>query len=278
MTPAEKFEKLVDDIAAFFALAEMGRTPHRISLTNFNAAEPFTPDAIEIFGERFPGYQDRPIPGDATLKDVRNFDLSLMVQPNQPGELFSLMRHRRVSTQETRGRLSRALPYTIEVTQAHVMRDSHYSAVRFFLGSGDTKSWTVVGPPEIVGLNRPASSLEHTNLQLSLGVHFVRDWDWRVVLGYVGHPTMSFVTDPVGAAEVFRLRDIPEGKTRRTAMMHWVREHWRQQRKDPNAFTHVREHLRGAERFVWNGLSCQIVPAPFDVRRAEAAKAEKGHV
>lgn len=277
MSDAEKkFEKLLEDIAAFFALAGARRSPHRIPLTHFNGAEPFSPDTVAIFSARFPGYKERLIPNFATIADVRPpFDISMMVQATRPNELFALMRHREVSAKEVRGRVRRVLPRMIEVAEAPVRDNGGYSAIRYIIGTTDLRNWTVLGPDNVSGYGQPLDAQQLTNLKLSLGVHFVRDWDWRVTLGYVGHPTLSFITDPVGAAEVFRLRDVPNGKTRRSALLHWVREHWRQQRKDPDALTHVREHLRGAQRFTWNDLTCQIVPAPLDVRRAEAAKQEK---
>lgn len=50
----------------------------------------------------------------------------------------------------------------------------------------------------------------------------------------------------------------------RSALVHWVEKHWRrrpdQDVDDPSALVEVRRHLRGEKRFVWNGLSCEVVP------------------
>lgn len=97
---------------------------------------------------------------------------------------------------------------------------------------------------------------------------WTRRFNWRVSIGFEDAPAVSFMTDPVGAREVFRLRDIPNGKSRRTALTHWVREHWRQKRDVPEESVKVREHLRGASEFVWNGLRCRIVPSAIDQERA----------
>jgi hypothetical protein len=48
-------------------------------------------------------------------------------------------------------------------------------------------------------------------------------------------PRARFVTDPFGVREVFRLRDVPPGKQRRAALLHWVRAHWRQRRQPTEA-------------------------------------------
>ena len=92
-------------------------------------------------------------------------------------------------------------------------------------------------------------------------------WDdaksWAVDLRYdtsqVG--AVRLLTDPLGAREVFALRDIPNGAKRRAALRHWVRGHYRQSRVDPEARSYVNKHLRGVARFSWNGLECTIRPA-----------------
>jgi hypothetical protein len=109
-----------------------------------------------------------------------------------------------------------------------------------------------------------------TKIQLSLGAVEVRRLNWRVLLGFDGHPRIGFRTDPVGVREVFRLRDIPEGKKRRAALRHWVRDHWRtpvSAEENRAAMIHVREHLRGETQFHWNGLSCSIIPSEIDRTR-----------
>lgn len=94
-------------------------------------------------------------------------------------------------------------------------------------------------------------------------------YKWSVRLNFEGNLAVSFWTDPHGAKEAFRLRDIPNGKTRREALRHWVREHWRQKRESDGVAL-VREHLRGQTKFSWNGLRCEIKPSAFDLEKAIA--------
>lgn len=89
---------------------------------------------------------------------------------------------------------------------------------------------------------------------------------WMVSFGYEGTPLATLKTDPYGAREAFRLRDAPPGRQRRAALRHWVREHWRRTGNDDGSAL-VREHLRGALRFTWNGLSCEITPSIRDIAR-----------
>jgi hypothetical protein len=93
---------------------------------------------------------------------------------------------------------------------------------------------------------------------------FCRRYEWSVLLSQDGAPAISFQTDPIGAREAFRLRDIPNGASRRAALLHWVKEHWRKKRSDSAEETRVRAHLRGQEEFVWNGLHCRIKASQYD--------------
>lgn len=93
---------------------------------------------------------------------------------------------------------------------------------------------------------------------------------WFVDFGFEGTPMVSLKTDPIGAREAFRLRDMPNGGTRRAALRHWVREHWRRGRGVTATEEHeVRAHLRGATEFAWNGLRCRIRPSVVDVLRSD---------
>lgn len=89
---------------------------------------------------------------------------------------------------------------------------------------------------------------------------------WQVLLGYTDSPRLRFETDPSGVLSCFRLRDIPNGKSRRSALVHWVSSHWRKS-SSREGLAEVRAHLRGARRFLWNGLDCEILPKedPHDI-------------
>lgn len=98
-------------------------------------------------------------------------------------------------------------------------------------------------------------------------------WWWTEMTVGDGFP-IRFLTDPIGIREVFRLREVPPGKQRRQALRHWVAEHWRQTRSDPDTEFRVREHLRGATEFRWGDLSVKVhVPAVL-AASTELAKAE----
>lgn len=102
---------------------------------------------------------------------------------------------------------------------------------------------------------------------VALGFALALRYEWTVWLGLGEGPRIRFLTDPLGAREVFRLRNLPAGRDRRAALRHWVAAHTRAKRADPEARAWVRRHLRGATDFDWNGLRCRIQPADFDVEQ-----------
>jgi hypothetical protein len=166
----------------------------------------------------------------------------------------------------------------VEFGRAIVQNDGTYTAVRDYFTRID-EQWRVLYAPGSLGkvYSSPVIDLtpskpscedleDHTqngiNMALSTALTFF--YEWRVELGYEGYPTLGFVTDAIGAQEVFRLRDLPNGASRRAALRHWVLQHWRHRHDDPEAHVKVRQHLRGTEHFHWNGLTCAIHVSQYD--------------
>jgi hypothetical protein len=95
---------------------------------------------------------------------------------------------------------------------------------------------------------------------------------WKVEIRLAPNlPSVSFFTDPTGIKETFKFRDVPEGKARRDALLHWVSEHWRRTRDDPEVEAYVREHLRGQDYFTWHDMEVKIRLPEQDIARHEAA-------
>jgi len=106
-----------------------------------------------------------------------------------------------------------------------------------------------------------------------LSIQFTLELSWTVTIGTCGKLGLRFFTDPTGARESFRLRDIPNGKSRRAAILHWVRAHSRRiHRDDPSAMADVMKHLRGQREFVWNDLRVAIHPSVSDAHALDAAR------
>lgn len=88
-------------------------------------------------------------------------------------------------------------------------------------------------------------------------------------------PSLTVLTDPTGVKELWKLRDIPDGKKRRDALLHWVSQHWRQNRKDPEVESYVRKHLRGATEFRHGEMSVVVQPSEKDNVEIEFAKRDR---
>ena len=88
-------------------------------------------------------------------------------------------------------------------------------------------------------------------------------------------PMLTLLTDPTGVKEFWRLRDIPVGKKRRDALLHWVNDHWRQDRRDPEVEVYVRKHMRGAENITHGSFKATIIPSERDTLDEEIAKSQR---
>lgn len=88
-------------------------------------------------------------------------------------------------------------------------------------------------------------------------------------------PSLTLLTDPTGVKEFWKLRDVPPGRARRTALLHWVSQHWRQKRADPDVEVFVREHMRGDTHVRQGHFEATITPSQEDTLRDKKAKEER---
>ena len=201
------------------------------------------------------------------------FDATDRIVDEVPSEGdWHLQRWRRLAMPEVRGQLHPYLPYPMAWTLG--VPDTGF-VHRFTMGYVGGGQWRFCDRHAHRGDRSPvdADLAREMSLraQIALGLWALRPYQWRVYFAEDDRPGVEMPTDAVGARAAFRLRDLPPGRDRRAALRHWVREHWRQSRDDPTEERLVRAHLRGAERFVWNGLHCQLTPAL--VTQEDAAEA-----
>ncbi len=153
---------------------------------------------------------------------------------------------------------------TVTVPLAIVGRRAQYAAAQI-TGMRIDNAWVGIPDPAWYGGDGPEED-ETRLVQCIAGLSLRRHYLWSVLLGEGTGPRARFVTDPTGVREAFRLRDIPPGKQRRAALLHWVRAHWRVKRTlSPDDRAWVTAHLRGVWSYTWNGLRCQIEPSIEDM-------------
>lgn len=110
-------------------------------------------------------------------------------------------------------------------------------------------------------------------IQIMLGALLTIRYCWRVDVSYDAAPSVGVLTSCAGARELFKFRDKSPALNRRAALRHWVREHARL--KSEGVETQVREHLRGATQFTWNGLKGSLKPSYFDFERSLNSKLKR---
>jgi hypothetical protein len=113
------------------------------------------------------------------------------------------------------------------------------------------------------GPDQPACRM----LSAAMGYRLTMRYEWQAAIGRSDGISVMFPVERAGCSEVFRLRDIPPGKARRSALRNFVEKYARRRpgAKDQEADTAVRRHLRGEAKFEWNGLRVELVPPAYDV-------------
>jgi hypothetical protein len=101
-------------------------------------------------------------------------------------------------------------------------------------------------------------------ITMAIAKTLTSEYCWSVSLGWDDKLMLRFPTDALGVKEVFRLRSIPNGESRKKALLHWVSEHYRRTKKYDEPID-IQPYLRGNVKFNWNGLLCVIKPSIDDV-------------
>jgi hypothetical protein len=288
----DKSERCIERLLTYFSLCDelseisfehadhhpvpqLQRSFVNIPLTHFDGAEATFAYPEELGGMTSHG--DRNFFCDVSPSDLTgcDWDISWLhkakghVIPSKENKtpVYAVTRVRRVPLKEIRGFFPLKTGLVIEYAQAVIYNDGSYTPSREYLERRGG-IWIVVGQPREV-YPEPIDEQGAVNIQLSLGFAFTRYYDWMVkIRAHPALPSIALATDPIGAREAFKMRDVPKGKSRREALKHWVSGHWRRKRTaDAEDQSWVDEFLRGASQFTWNGMDCTIVPAAYDLKR-----------
>lgn len=79
---------------------------------------------------------------------------------------------------------------------------------------------------------------------------------------------------PSSSKEIFIMRNLPEGKTRKSAIVNFVTNHYRTIKgyNDNERQVLVKQHLRGDLKFNWRGLEVHITPSQYDIDKLGSTK------
>jgi len=277
-------DEIIEEIVTWMALARPGKNAgnhgvDRLPLMHFDGAEPFTAELVPYFDKARHDYHRLIFaPGQVKAADLNwSFDWTGIIDEHRnpetdkyhgeqlPAGKYILCRTRTVPLKSVRGLFKLTSEHVVERSAAFINEDGSYWTRRWWCQYSRGKWQICEGLPE---------HGDDLQIEVACSICFSRDYEWVVKLGYAGLPSIKFVTDPAGARAVFRLRDIPEGRARREALRHWVKSHWRAIGKAEDATEEIKiaEFLRGQTKFNWNGLTCEIIPSAYDIRKAKEAK------
>lgn len=83
---------------------------------------------------------------------------------------------------------------------------------------------------------------------------------WRLLVSASNSPRLVFHSTPKSVLALLSNRDLENSKSRRDALLHWVRSHERSVNSDDeDAVIQVREHLRGKRTAIFGDVNIEIV-------------------
>lgn len=263
----------VDDLVTYMSLSIQEKNPwgkfHIEPLKYFSPAFAFVLDDNDISGKlRNEDLDSYGVFIDTQLSDLEdpNIDISILQRASKEEQLqgtkYQIVRSRLLQPIQTRQYHFSGRP-TLHQTTAFVKENGSFvTGKRFLVKTG--RQWRVA-----VNTDRPNDRYGEDvtiHVQAICGIVFSQYFEWTVILGYPGYPHVTFNCTPRGAREVFKLRDVPEGKQRRSAIHHWVGEH-RRRKTESDEYINILDYLRGQTEFKWNGLNCTIKPSPSDLKK-----------
>lgn len=278
ITFEDKIDELLTIMTSFESKYLDKNKFNSISLKYFDGAEPIK--YLESF------YTEEYINDGIIFSDVKpsdlssNFDFKSIVGDKDNNKNFIINRYKKINNKEYlkfKNYIGKFNPYIIESSVAMFdLEKKIFETGRYFMGyypnnnNGNNLTWKKLNDNNLI--TKEEKIEENERIQILMGWQFQNYYNWKVYVGWEGEIGITFATDPIGAREIFRLRDIPNGKKRRTALRNWIKEHYRKKRNDPTEKNKVIKHLRGATEFNWNGFKCKIIPSEYDLKQAEKIK------
>lgn len=107
------------------------------------------------------------------------------------------------------------------------------------------------------------SELNNT-IAVTFSIALTERYSWHVAFGAEDGPRVVMPTDAKGASTIFKDREKASNESRRSALRHWVVNHYR---STTDSLAYVRDHLRGAVRFVWKDTPVELLVSSYDLER-----------
>lgn len=226
------------------------------------------------FDEMFDSDEPNAINSMVTVKELKTFgipiSLKIITDSKTEKDGYEIMQLKECSLKECRGKTTRIYPYNIKFTVNYSISAKYsvnYKEEHYF-GSYNMENWKYISNQ----FSQCVSDDLLYQFGLMCGFIYYLAKHWLV---YIKEPNISIglnqIIEKEQAYEIFRLRDIKDGRKRRTALEHIVNSY---ERKKPKQ-TIVPEYFRGDEVFNWDGFICKLTPSLKDKTRIKKERSLK---
>lgn len=285
------YEKHIDDILAYVTLCDPDKQSAIDPRTSFNPRllkriEPFTDEMCRSNIDPNRGFFN-----DVLARDLdAPLNISLLKTYNDEEDSDKYKYHaiqirKVVDVRELRGQVSKIHPNTYNFRAGFFAHDGSCTLYNFYLVLDERnrdpfdRNYQFCMRPGYNfsslpgGSAVPRSSLNlktHPDYELynnafisAFGTQFTRRYEWGVEIGGHSGPSVNIAVPPRAVLDLFRFRDVPDGRKRRSALAHWVCDHWRKLPEDGES-AYVRKHLRGECKFSYGGMLMTIHISDYD--------------
>jgi len=207
---------------------------------------------------------------DGKIRDVENkLDFTILRLSKEKnylnGDEYPICAHRlrTVDLKSTRGKIIRPYANILELSVLGVLPSINKGfAMTDYFGVDDRGTHFITntsgnGSPDKRFLEENAN----TKLSIAIGWQFRNYYYWNASIGLPNGISITFETNATGAMSLFKDREKLLNRTKRSPIINWVNEHWRQKRSEPEVEQRIRKHFRGTTTFKWNDYVVEIRPS-----------------
>lgn len=202
-------------------------------------------------------------------------DIAAIAPDKDSDGCYNIGRIYSIDPKQFRGKLKLVPQRCCRIVYGVIEKDGNCWADEMFVGLIGGK-WCNI-QPNILSNNGSIQSTRYDTAKLraeiasSFMIYFAialtARYSWHVAFGSEDGPRLLLPTDARGALQLFTDREKAPDETRRKALRHWVESHYRD--TVASGVAYVREHLRGATRFNWKAMPCELLVSAYDLEKDE---------
>lgn len=263
-------EAKIENLLAYLECHGKIETIHKsktdiVPISHFNAAELFLEEFID--NKYFTTEEDRGYFPDVQVSDLDvpmdvcfiRTAMDDVADGNDKG-VYQVTRLRYIHPREIRGKVKIYHPLAHEITYGFFYMSGKVITAKDYIAPIG-KTWKRLTPTWAEGNGTKTDPQIHRVATMCCGIEFTNRYQWFLEIGYKDTKSIKVPCSIDALQEIFKLRDIADGKKRRDALRNWVCEHIR---RTETRETKVRAHLRGSMNFTAGEWSFKIHPSRYD--------------